>query len=100
VRNLDLASFPTRRSSELASIGVSDELTFEIPSIEARETRREGAIPLPSQTVASETGVGGAGGRPAQGDKFARGNEPLHRCRVVRSEEHTSELQSRENLVC
>src|SRR5690606_15676731 len=67
-----------------ASIGVSDELTFEIPSIEARETRREGAVALAAQPMASEAGVRGAGSRPAQGDKFARNNEPLHRCRLVR----------------
>lgn len=67
-----------------AAIGVSDELTFEIPSIEARETRREGAVTLAAQPMTSEAGVRGAGSRPAQGDKFARSNEPLHRCRVVR----------------
>src|SRR5690606_40635709 len=84
----DLHSFPTRRSSDLAG-------RF------ARLHRRRGQGPGPAQ---------GAGGRsvypgPLAGDDAAMGGFLLQSADSVfpdqlRSEEHTSELQSRENLVC
>src|SRR5690606_41743319 len=74
-----LLSFPTRRSSDLAAAG---------PCVAGRPARNPA--------------------RPARADRSSRhraGCPLLHRTRCrprgqQRSEEHTSELQSRENLVC
>src|SRR5690606_41051632 len=75
----DLRSFPTRRSSDLPrSPGGS------VPPLE-RHTRAQRRPPSPGW--ASVPGVYGS-------DGFAVDWRPH------RSEEHTSELQSRENLVC
>src|SRR5690606_41560471 len=75
-----LHSFPTRRSSDLAAGGA-------VLFAAAAGAERHGADRLghvPDQRAARA--AGGAGG---------------HRCADrARSEEHTSELQSRENLVC
>src|SRR5690606_41940662 len=71
---LDLRSFPTRRSSDLQSEGLDDEMLA-----------RQVAV----------VGEGVAANRQALDD-------PLKVLSALggRSEEHTSELQSRENLVC
>src|SRR5690606_42054962 len=68
----DLPSFPTRRSSDLHG-----------PFCHPRLTDTVGAPEI-------ERAVDGGG-------PFVAGRQPLKR---LRSEEHTSELQSRENLVC
>src|SRR5690606_40449485 len=79
----DLHSFPTRRSSDLGDLAGGGGVAL-------------GSLVLPLQVVAN--GVTGF---------FQRGTDAItHRvqCRAgrsrLRSEEHTSELQSRENLVC
>src|SRR5690606_39931394 len=46
-------------------------------------------------TAGSESGAKGAGGR-----EYASASPAVGGYSTVRSEEHTSELQSRENLVC
>src|SRR5690606_42024989 len=84
----DLPSFPARRSSDLHG-GLSD----------ARRARADAApqhLPDPDRA-----------GRAAQGrlayPGICRAQRPLRGARHggdARSEEHTSELQSRENLVC
>src|SRR5690606_41758183 len=78
-----LHSFPTRRSSDLAPLGpsiwVSSRSTPEAAS--TRRWRRSWRSFLKRCS-------GSADGRPTS------------HYRDVRSEEHTSELQSRENLVC
>src|SRR5690606_41339022 len=74
-----LPSFPTRRSSDLgrALAGQSRAALGDAPEDEALGELRDGAVVLEVQRCGVE------------------------RVRVVaRSEEHTSELQSRENLVC
>src|SRR5690606_41810492 len=75
----DLHSFPTRRSSDLG-------LGYATASGDAAKNR----------TIASMSLVTGAGGSEARN----RRPYPIVFSRASRSEEHTSELQSRENLVC
>src|SRR5690606_40975243 len=74
-----LHSFPTRRSSDLLVNCLS--------------------TPAPS-TRADSYNSSGIWRRPAR--KITIGEPKVHTFRItrVRSEEHTSELQSRENLVC
>src|SRR5690606_41038651 len=81
----DLHSFPTRRSSDLMRV--------------TRETTTLGTI-APGQAVNIERALradGRLGGHIMQG--HVDGIAELV-SRDSRSEEHTSELQSRENLVC
>src|SRR5436309_6206134 len=82
--HLDLLSFPTRRSSDLGTDGLCNTGRTApagsprrplYPSANAPGRQRGMAVP------------GGPGWRS-------------ERVRAPRSEEHTSELQSRENLVC
>src|SRR5690606_41625568 len=88
----DLHSFPTRRSSDLGSMS-------------------SGASASPCPRRISSSAVGSAGGSsglvafaagcscassPASSSGLVSSASPMK----VRSEEHTSELQSRENLVC
>src|SRR5690606_42123783 len=81
----DLHSFPTRRSSDLEDLG--DELAVVLRRTRHRVVVRTVVVGVHErrgeeelrQPVAVEEQVGGDG---------------------TRSEEHTSELQSRENLVC
>src|SRR5690606_42006550 len=82
----DLHSFPTRRSSDLAAVGLTSR---------SRDAGGEpgGDQPLPQlgrlQHPAAVGGTHPGLRQMRRGDHFLR-----------RSEEHTSELQSRENLVC
>src|SRR5699024_12565066 len=79
----DHHSFPTRRSSDLSCDGLRPGVAGECRDLceESRDrhagTARDGAHAL---------------SRPGRG--------LLHLCRCERSEEHTSELQSRFDLVC
>src|SRR5690606_42011757 len=83
----DLHSFPTRRSSDL---GVCTPARGTRP----RPKGPHSPFPLPRLRA------GGRGrGLPARRRKGCHLVRPLVRKRA-RSEEHTSELQSRENLVC
>src|SRR5690606_41289408 len=88
----DLYSFPTRRSSDLEQITVDDGAGNQVPGMPAY--RQIYGVMLRS------VGLRGK-------DLTDTLNELLDQERVakmaeqwVRSEEHTSELQSRENLVC
>src|SRR5690606_41826191 len=76
----DLHSFPTRRSSDLC--GVATELLGSPP-------RHRTARSLPRRPAPALPHPGRPAGRRRPGPGERR-----------RSEEHTSELQSRENLVC
>src|SRR5690606_42025100 len=92
----DPRSFPTRRSSDLAVARVRSELG-DIVGIEARARRVVEAMAL-----AFQGSLLVRHGHPAVADAFLAsrlaGDEGL--ALGTRSEEHTSELQSRENLVC
>src|SRR5207302_10548547 len=86
-------SFPTRRSSDLRERGVSGQA-------EARaDAERKGSRGAYLVWIDAGWDDADLGGRHAGGHERgldSRGD----RHDVVRSEEHTSELQSRENLVC
>src|SRR5690606_41360288 len=89
--HLDLLSFPTRRSSDLR--GAPERAAAgDAPPVPARGRERVVAVPhgRGGRLRVRRVGVrqrGAAGVARAGGDGG-------------RSEEHTSELQSRENLVC
>src|SRR5690606_41946210 len=78
-----LHSFPTRRSSDLPPVGALEgaRVTPDL-GLGHRPVRLEDADDGPRDLARSNLG---ADGEPAE---------------LSRSEEHTSELQSRENLVC
>src|SRR5690606_41171400 len=92
----DLHSFPTRRSSDLQEVGSQE---VDRPQVGGEE-------------VGGPQGAGAQGheeGRAEEGgpQEIAVGAAPAPRPappplpdKTRRSEEHTSELQSRENLVC
>src|SRR5690606_41933830 len=77
----DLHSFPTRRSSDL--IPMSNTCPCDVVELTEEEGRK-----FFDEVTRAELGMSG--------------EEFLRRCDAgdFRSEEHTSELQSRENLVC
>src|SRR5690606_41724114 len=89
----DLPSFPTRRSSDL-------------PRVRARRQGRArpgggGAGGLGARGGGGRRRLGrGAAGPAARGHPADRGGAGPPGRGAHRSEEHTSELQSRENLVC
>src|SRR5690606_39688124 len=93
-RRPDLRSFPTRRSSDLCGGGAAPDVDArQLLAVQLLRSARfpaglgdalPAAPPLRRPAVLGAAGASGAAGR---GD-------------ADRSEEHTSELQSRENLVC
>src|SRR5690606_10862267 len=92
----DLQSFPTRRSSDLSA---------RTRRVGARSRAERGPDPLVRPRTGALGRVPGAVSRRARHARAARtpacaagcGRRKTHH---ARSEEHTSELQSRENLVC
>src|SRR5690606_41759711 len=84
----DLHSFPTRRSSDLGDGLFQSARPRPYHVVDAARSRRGGR--------ATGARYAGTRGRLARG--AARNVHPHPR--ASRSEEHTSELQSRENLVC
>src|SRR5690606_39389725 len=92
-----LHAFPTRRSSDLGGdVGDEDrrvhrELDAEVGEV---DLQRRGAVVL---VPLEGDGAGEAQHREVGGDL---GDRETEGAALGRSEEHTSELQSRENLVC
>src|SRR5690606_40029235 len=86
-----LHSFPTRRSSDL-SFGRSATFWPNRRST-ARDTERPGRDCAGKAFARASVGSSGSCGRTAS-------LLPRGQVECLRSEEHTSELQSRENLVC
>src|SRR5690606_41900967 len=87
-----LHSFPTRRSSDLVVGAAGIDQRGDVRVVEAGED-----LGLAAEAFAA------AGAERGQGEDLDRGLLPGHALfavRAMRSEEHTSELQSRENLVC
>src|SRR5690606_39711272 len=86
--HLDLHSFPTRRSSDLNS--ASDGIVYSSPDA-GTSTARAPGLRLASQPSGTATTT-----------PITTGTSDSIRCSPSssRSEEHTSELQSRENIVC
>src|SRR5690606_40205866 len=93
-----LHSCPTRRSSDLLGIGLSMPAMAE----DAPAAAPEGVPPAESATctkVEFESAVDSAAESLRDLNNRNR-PEFQSKLRQLRSEEHTSELQSRENLVC
>src|SRR5690606_41293828 len=92
VAHPDLHSFPTRRSSDLVVWDVGHQ-TYAHKILTGR---RDGMSRLRM--------LGGISGFPQRGesayDTFGTAHSSTSISAALRSEEHTSELQSRENLVC
>src|SRR5690606_39709273 len=86
----DLPPFPTRRSSDLLHAAADDARQ---PRVAQGDLVLDAALAAKAQAnrAAAQADVTVAQGSQAVGAIFPR---------VTRSEEHTSELQSRENLVC
>src|SRR5690606_42153316 len=92
-----LHSFPTRRSSDL---GVVDgQLTSDGGDAEG-ECVAGGAVAAVAGAPPVTPVVGGTPRHLTVGVGECRRRVPAHGVWCWRSEEHTSELQSRENLVC
>src|SRR5690606_41727635 len=89
----DLPSFPTRRSSDL---DISVPLFSWTEPDYARLKRSPCSFTLAS--TSDEVNTRSSGSSQPSTSSHSRGVETVGRVR--RSEEHTSELQSRENLVC
>src|SRR5690606_39902338 len=93
-------SFPTRRSSDLERVAQGLRCTGVPTSQASADLARELGIPIGPMSGPLDLAFDGADAVDPRGlvEKGAGGAHV--RERVVRSEEHTSELQSRENLVC
>src|SRR5690606_40921596 len=89
-----LPSFPTRRSSDLAASRP------EAGQVQ-RERDRRSPCPSCNPRLDGLQGAGAAGAYAvADDDDLGEFVDQDDRGEAERSEEHTSELQSRENLVC
>src|SRR5690606_41821058 len=91
----DLHSFPTRRSSDLRSVGPGDVIT-------PAQNHLSVVVLSILHSEITQVGVprnGHPGSHPRPVNKIW-GIVTNSSSQVQRSEEHTSELQSRENLVC
>src|SRR5690606_39325056 len=86
-------SSPTRRSSDLGGRRIALLLRRE-PALEFRLA----PVPLLAHPVAQR--APGERGRPVEPAHHVEHRGPERGIAAVRSEEHTSELQSREKLVC
>src|SRR5690606_40875651 len=94
-----LRSFPTRRSSDLLSDDLERQLVDDLVVVGARATDdvallEDGQRDLDRRRLLT-AGVGEQRQRKGGADDGRDLKRP-----PLRSEEHTSELQSRENLVC
>src|SRR5690606_41656521 len=90
---------PRRRSSDLPGVDPTMRVLHAgreleiVAGLEADGTRRE--LQLVCKEFVEEGG--GGGGEP---DGLHKGGQARNTASTARSEEHTSELQSREKLVC
>src|SRR5690606_41625340 len=91
----DRRSFPTRRSSDLPD-EILAQIGLGVPfGIGVFEGEAKGSEKLAVHAASAGDGI--VLPRPVEGDDVGRA---LGNGDRLRSEEHTSELQSRENLVC
>src|SRR5207249_11058873 len=91
-----LHSFPTRRSSDLYLWGRVEYRGAAILSKKILGFLISRTCECPIPTLRNEPGPGSLLRRAGQGDREPRALDAIH----IRSEEHTSELQSRFDLVC
>src|SRR5690606_41383069 len=93
-----LASFPTRRSSDLLALG-----PMGAPAV-AQSSALERSMPdftqVVEQTEASVVNIRTTETVRVRNRMGPGSNDPYEMFRWFRSEEHTSELQSREKIVC
>src|SRR5690606_41234530 len=94
-RPLDVRSFPTRRSSDLGR----DRQGAVADDVVGRTRRPDPCPPGGARRDVLQGTYGQRGGRNARDTQRYGALQGVLRP-AVRSEEHTSELQSRENLVC
>src|SRR5690606_42091248 len=90
-----LPSFPTRRYSDLMSSYSKSSCAFARSSLACR---RGGG--RPRRLVLFKHGLGERVRQPARPLDEAKDRHEDDKEGEIRSEEHTSEVQSRENLVC
>src|SRR5690606_40372031 len=93
--HLALPSFPTRRSSDLVTLTEAELSLSHVGSIISRDRVRARSVARGSRKCC----VLKANARGSLNRFRTLGEAEAHYF-DVRSEEHTSELQSRENLVC
>src|SRR5690606_41005804 len=89
---------------QLYTLSLHDALpiSFEAETGHAVHVRRnDHAVPMDRRALAQRIADMQRNRIPLSPSQQGRGQLPVHDCRDTRrSEEHTSELQSRENLVC
>src|SRR5690606_39952651 len=90
-------AFPTRRSSDLAMLGTIQDVTEAIKARERLEKSEHKFRKLFENHSAIHMLLDPGTGRIMSANKAAA---EFYGWSTERSEEHTSELQSRENLVC
>src|SRR5690606_41854501 len=90
----DLCSFPTRRSSDLRACGVTEAQKQKLKLA----ARGDMARFFDDVAELREKYEGQADNNMI--NEASQACQPLQKRFLTRSEEHTSELQSRENLVC
>src|SRR5690606_41272409 len=95
---LHLHSFPTRRSSDLAPS--ADEQARDYLWRVHRQVPADGEIAIFNRSHYEDVLVPRARGRQDRDEQRRRLAQIADFERMLRSEEHTSELQSREKLVC
>src|SRR5690606_40744874 len=87
--------FPTRRSSDLSDL-VARRAAEVLPGTDdTRKLLQKVSATSPADSRVIDVAFRASGPQEAQ-----RGAQAFAEAYVARSEEHTSELQSRENLVC
>src|SRR5438093_7868179 len=91
----DLHSFPTRRSSDLGVRNDLDEPAAVVQAAEVGQRVREAEVGEHPRRSSREQDVPDEPDHVREQDRVPEADE-----RVIRSEEHTSELQSLTNLVC
>src|SRR5690606_40760616 len=97
---LSLHSFPTRRSSDLRLPGIRWLATLLLGGLHAIETQYRAVAAIKQQVSGNrqqrQQRCRGRG-RDNPANQFSESPSPVGRSKLFRSEEHTSELQSREN---
>src|SRR5207253_11207302 len=93
---MDPHSFPTRRSSDLAVVGIARQIGAE----RCRAVRRGAGGGRAERAARSGASGGAARAADRRLGAGAAGRALAGAVAQLRSEEHTSELQSRGHLVC
>src|SRR5690606_39992703 len=92
-------SFPTRRSSDLDYVKIERDVTQACRNW-ADDFNEQVRATLGEAAGSEALARFGAGFPPGYSERFNPATGVVDIRHLLRSEEHTSELQSRENLVC